>query len=97
MPTYISLVNLTDEGARTIKDDVNRASVGAHIGKEEGVRIITEYWTIGQYDAVMITEARDDEAISRFLLGAAKHGFIRTITMRAFSKEDMERIIKPLA
>jgi uncharacterized protein with GYD domain len=94
MPTYISLVNLTEQGIRTIKDDVNRASVGAHIGQVEGVRIVTEYWTMGAYDAVMILEAPDDETLSRFLLGAGKHGYVRTTTMRAFTKEAMARMLE---
>ena len=97
MPTYISLINLTEQGIRTIKDDVKRASIGATIGQEEGVRVVAEYWTMGAYDAVMITEAPDDEAVSRFLLGAGRQGNIRTMTMRAFTKDDMARMIQQLA
>ncbi len=97
MPTYISLIHLTEQGVRTIKEDVHRESIGSLIGQHEGVKLVSEWWTMGEYDAVMITEAPDDETISRYLLGAGRQGNIRTVTMRAFSKEDMQKILGKLA
>ena len=97
MPVYISLINLTEQGIRSIKEDLDRVRAGAHIGQEEGVRLIAEWWTMGQYDAVMIAEAPDDATMSRFLLGAGRQGNIRTTTLRAFSAEEMEQIVRQLA
>ncbi len=51
---------------------------------------------MGPYDAVMITEAPDDETINRFLLGAGRRGNIRTITMRAFTPDEIARVIERL-
>lgn len=97
MPVYVSLINLTDQGIRTIKDDPNRVQAATEIAKREGVRIIDEWWTMGQYDAVMVAEAPDDETMNRFLLGAARQGNIRTMTMRAFTKDEINRVIQKLA
>lgn len=97
MPVYISLINLTDQGIRTIKDDPNRVQAATDVAKREGVRIIDEWWTMGQYDAVMVAEAPDDETMNRFLLGAARQGNIRTMTMRAFTKDEINRVIQKLA
>lgn len=97
MPVYISLINLTDQGIRTIKDDPNRARAATDIAKREGVTIIGEWWTMGSYDAVMIADAPDDETMNRFLLGAARQGNIRTMTMRAFTQEEISRVIQKLA
>jgi uncharacterized protein with GYD domain len=96
MAVYISLINLTDQGARTIKEDLERVRAATAIGKHEGIKILAEWWTMGQYDAVMITEAPDDETISQFLLGAGRQGNIRTVTMRAFTQQEMEGIIARL-
>lgn len=97
MPTYISLINLTDQGMRSIKDDVNRVRLATQVGKEEKVRIVSEFWTMGQYDAVMICEAPDDDTMTRFLLGAGRQGNIRTVTLRAFSRDEMSGILKSMA
>ncbi len=97
MPVYISLINLTDQGIRTIKEDPNRVRAAAQIAQREGVKILSEWWTMGPYDAVMLTEAPDDESINRFLLGAGRQGNIRTLTMRAFTQDEIAAIIQHLA
>lgn len=97
MPVYISLINLTEQGLHTIKDDVNRVRAAADIGQHEGIRLVGEWWTLGQYDAVMITEAPDEETLSRFLLGAARKGNIRSVTLRAFTQEEIQRILQGLS
>jgi uncharacterized protein with GYD domain len=96
MPVYISLINLTDQGIRTIKDDPNRVKSAARIAEREGVKLLAEWWTMGPYDAIMITEAPDDETINRFLLGAGRQGNIRTLTLRAFTPDEISKIIQKL-
>ena len=96
MPVYISLINLTDQGAKTIKEDAARVRSAAQIAEREGCKLLAEWWTMGPYDAVMITEAPDDETINRFLIGAARQGNIRTITLRAFTPEEIGNILARL-
>ncbi len=97
MPAYIVLINLTDQGIRTIKEDPNRVTQAEQIAQREGVHIVAEWWTMGPYDAVMIAEAPNDETMNRFLLGAGRQGNIRTTTMRAFTKEEIAAILQRLA
>ncbi len=97
MPAYIVLINLTDQGIRTIKDDPKRVMAAAQIAQRENVRIITEWWTMGPYDAVMVAEAPNDETMIRFLLGAGRQGNIRTTTLRAFTQEEITAIVEQLA
>ncbi len=97
MPVYISLINLTDQGIKTIKDDPGRARAAARIAEREGCKLLAEWWTMGPYDAVMIMDAPDDETINRFLLGAGRQGNIRTVTMRAFTPEEIARVIGQLS
>ena len=96
MAVYISLINLTDQGVRTIKDDPGRVKSAAKIAEREGVKLLAEWWTMGPYDAVMIAEAPDDETLNRFLLGAGRQGNIRTVTMRAFSPDEINNILSKL-
>ena len=97
MAVYISLINLTDQGVRTIKDDPGRVRAASKIAEHEGVKVLAEWWTMGPYDAVMIAEAPDDETINRFLLGAGRRGNIRTLTLRAFTPDEMANVISRLA
>ncbi len=61
-----------------------------------GGRIIGIWWTQGQYDGIFIHETPDDETATRLLMSLGKKGNVRTITLRAFSEEETERIIQGL-
>jgi uncharacterized protein with GYD domain len=96
MSAYVSLINFTDQGARAAKDTVNRARAAAQAAKAIGGRFIGVWWLLGAYDLMVIVEAPDDETATRFLLTIGMQGNIRTTTMRAFSEEEMERIVQGL-
>jgi uncharacterized protein with GYD domain len=51
------------------------------------------YWTLGQYDQVCIFEAPDDETAAGVLLSADIMGNIRTQTLRAFTRAEVEKIL----
>ncbi len=96
MSAYITLVNFTDQGIRTVKDTVNRARAAAQAAQAAGGRWIGVWWTLGPYDAVIVSEGPDDDTAMRLLLAAGMQGNVRTTTMRAFSEEEMERIVQGL-
>jgi uncharacterized protein with GYD domain len=52
------------------------------------------YWTIGLYDVVAIMEAPDDESATAALLEIGAQGNVRTTTLRAFDRSEIEAIIK---
>ena len=92
MPTFISLINFTDQGIRTIRDlperwKTSKAAIEAAGGS------IQLYLTMGQYDEVAITEFPTDEAGAIVALTVGSHGNIRTETLKAFSEEEAVKII----
>jgi len=97
MPAYITLFNWTEQGVRNAKETVDRGRAAAQAWKAAGGRMIGIWWTQGQYDGVVITEAPDDETQTRLLIEVGRQGNIRTTTLRAFSEEEMERIVQGLA
>ncbi len=97
MPTYVSLVNFTDQGIRTIRDTLDRAERAAEIAQKHGGRIEQLYWTVGPYDIVVILEAPDDDSATAFLLEAGSMGNIRSTTLRAYNREEMSDIIEKLS
>jgi uncharacterized protein with GYD domain len=93
MAMYVSLVNFTDQGVRTIKDTTKRAKAFVELAQKAGVKVKDLYWTLGRCDLITITEAPDDGAVTALLLSVGALGNVRTETLRAYSAEDMERIL----
>lgn len=96
MVAYIALVNWTEQGAKNAKDTVKRANASKEVVSKAGGRFIGIWWTLGAYDQVVVFEAPDDETATRLLVQIAGQGNIRTMTMRAFSEDEMGRIVQGL-
>jgi uncharacterized protein with GYD domain len=96
MATYIGLTNFTDQGIRSIKETTKRADGVRKAAGKFGVTVKEIFWTLGQYDLVTIFEAPDDASVSAFGLSLAVAGNVRTQTMRAFSKEEMNGILSKM-
>lgn len=93
MPTYVTLINWTDQGVKNFKDTVDRAAKAEEAMGKLGVRFKEIYWTVGQYDIVGIVEAPDEESATAALLAIGSQGNIRTTTLRAFNREETRGII----
>lgn len=97
MPTYVTLINWTDQGVRSAKDTVQRYESAQSAGMKMGVKFTSFHWTMGAFDAVGIVEAPDDATVSRFLLATGALGSVRTTTMRAYAKDEMTQILKGMS
>ena len=97
MATYIALSNFTDQGIRNVKDTTKRAYAVKYAAKKFGANMTQIYWTLGHYDLVAIIEAPDDKSATAFALAIGAAGNIRTETLRAFSKEEMNGILGKMA
>jgi len=93
MPTYVSLINWTDQGIAGFKDTVERAEAGKQLAGKFGGSLKEIYWTIGSYDIVAVSEAPDDESATAFALALSSQGNVRTTTMRAFDADEMRGIV----
>jgi len=97
MATYIALSGFTDQGIRNVKDTTKRADMVRDMAKKLGVTMKEVFWTMGAYDVVVIFEAPDDAAMTAVGLAIGALGFVRTQTLRAFSREEMTTILRKLA
>ncbi len=93
MPAYISLFNFTEQGIKTVKDTVQRAQMVKKQTEAAGGRVIGIWWLTGQYDGIIISEAPDEDTAMRQLIANGMAGNNRTVTMRAFSEDEMTRIL----
>jgi uncharacterized protein with GYD domain len=96
MPTYVALLNWTDQGVRNVRETVDRYEKAAEVAEKHGARFEQNYWTVGPYDIVSIIEAPDDESVTAFLLELNSLGNLRTTTLRAYDREEMSSILERL-
>ena len=94
MATFIGLFNWTEQGVKGYKDSPSRAQSARRELEGVGITIKEIYWTLGPYDMVSIIEAPDDETVTAALLKLGALGNVRTMTMRAFSREEFEGVVK---
>jgi uncharacterized protein with GYD domain len=94
MPTYVVMINWTDQGVKGFKDTVDRYENARDAGREAGVTWRQTYWTLGPYDIVSIIDAPDDETLMAAILNVAGQGNIRTTTLRAFDADGMKAVIE---
>jgi uncharacterized protein with GYD domain len=97
MPTYVILMNWTDQGVRTVRDTVQRREQADGLAERHGARIEQVYWTVGPYDLVTIVEAPDDESATAMLVELGSAGNLRTTTLRAYDREEMSGILQRLS
>ena len=93
MGTYVVLATFTDQGIKTAKDSPKRAEAFKQMAKTFGVTVKDIFWTQGRYDIVAITDAPDELTATALNLSLGSLGNIRTESLRAFSAEDMTKIV----
>jgi uncharacterized protein with GYD domain len=96
MPTYISLVSLTDQGVRDAKAIPERIASTERLFQEMGASLKEIFLVMGEYDYVAVAEAPDDETVARALLSLGARGNVRTLTFRAFKKDEIPKIVHGL-
>ena len=96
MPTYISLIRYTQQGAQNIRESPKRSDAARQAYQSLGGQLREFYLVLGEYDAVVIGEAPDDETAAKFALATGSLGNVRTETLRAFTEEEFRRLISDL-
>ncbi len=93
MPTYVALMDWTEQGVKNFRESVDRYESAKAQFEELGVRLTQVYWTIGEHDLVAIAEADDGETMAAAMLVLGSQGNVRTTTMRALSADAMRAVI----
>ena len=94
MPTYVSLVNWTEQGIKNFRDTVRRAEDARDLIETHGGQQRQMLWTLGEYDLVAVVDFPNDETATAVLLQIGAGGNVRTKTMKAFDAEQMSAIIQ---
>jgi uncharacterized protein with GYD domain len=96
MPHYVSLMRWTSQGIAGLPAWRERVEEGEHIIETAGGKLIGVYVTLGRYDVVEIFEAPDDAVAMEILMKLQRFGAEHTETLRAFTRDEAEAIIRRL-
>ncbi len=96
MAYYVSLIRLTDQGIRAVKDVPQRIVNAERMFQQYGVKLAHIYLTMGRYDYVAVLEADSDEAATKAALALGQLGNVRTETLRAYGRDEIGSLLAGL-
>ncbi len=93
MARYIILSTLTDEGAKTLKNNPGRLKeVNAEL-KNMGVNVLDQYIVLGNFDFLTIIEDGEAE-VTKAIVEMLSRGSIRTATYTAIPVDEFIESLK---
>jgi len=96
MSTYVSLLRYTQQGIADAKNGPARLDAAKEAFRRAGAELKAFYFTMGQYDGVVVLEAPDDAIAARLALSIGAQGNLRTETLRAYSETEYRKIMASL-
>lgn len=96
MPTYVQLLNFTEQGVENIEESPERVEEAKELIESLGGEFIDFYYTLGQYDAIGIADFPDDETYTQFALAVNQQGNATTESLKGFSLEEFDELVDEL-
>ena len=96
MATYIILLRYTPQGIKNIKDSPARIDAARKAFQAAGADFKHWFLTMGEYDAVVIAEAPNDETMAKLILSIGALGNVGTQTLRAFTEAEFRQLVAGL-
>ncbi len=88
MPTFIRLVNLTEQGAKNIQNLPKMIQDARKVMEKYDTKVVHLYTTLGNYDLVAIIDAPDAKSAARVSAEIAAQGNFRAETLAAVTIEE---------
>jgi uncharacterized protein with GYD domain len=85
---FVVLSNLTDEGAKTLKSNPQRVKEVNSELEKMGVKVLSQFVTLGGYDFVNIVDAPDTATVGKAMVELASRGSVRTTTLPAVELDE---------
>jgi uncharacterized protein with GYD domain len=96
VPHYITLMRWTSQGLAGLPGWRERVEDGERTIEEAGGTLVGVYVTLGRFDVVEIFEAPDDDVAVEILMKLQRYGAEHTETLRAFTRDEAEQIVRKL-
>jgi uncharacterized protein with GYD domain len=96
MPTFVGMLSWTDQGVRSVKDTPKRIQAARERAKKLGVDIKHVFLTTGEFDILVIAEAKDGDGMAKMAMMAGAEGNVRARTIRAWTEPEIAKLISEL-
>lgn len=95
MPLYMTQFSYTSEAwAALARNPEDRSEAISRLAESVGGRLVSMYYSFGEYDGLLIIEAPDEKAVASAVLAAVSAGHLRTIkTTTLLSVEDTMEVL----
>jgi len=93
MSHYVALIRYTQQGIAKVKESPARLDTARKAAEKAGGKLHAWYLTMGQYDAVLISEFPNDDVAAKFTLSLGALGNVSTETLKAFTEAEYRKII----
>lgn len=91
MAVFIMLTRLTANGVKTIKDNPGRVQEVNREVEQLGVKVLSQWATLGEYDFVSVVEAPDEKTMAKVSVELGSRGTTSNETMAAIPAEDFTK------
>ncbi len=91
MPTYIMLTKLTSDGVKTIKDNPARVHEVNKEVEQIGVKVVSQWATLGAYDFITVVEAPDEGTMAKLSIEMGSRGSVMNETLTAIEAEEFTK------
>ncbi|MFX1521189.1 MAG: GYD domain-containing protein [Promethearchaeota archaeon] len=91
MPTYIILMNYTNQGIENVKDSLRLIADSTKEWDTMGGKMVHFYSVLGEFDMIAVGEAPNDEVAGTFALKLSLLGGVRTQTLKAFTIKSSQK------
>jgi len=92
MATFITTIQFTDQGVKAIRQTTQRVAAFEELARQLGAKVTHIYWTLGNYDGLIIFDA-GDEAAATLMMRLGADGNVRTKTVRAFTAPEVSKML----
>jgi len=94
MAYYLQLVVLTDKGRRNFEENPEWIKELNKDMELMGVKILTQYALLGQFDFVNIIEAPSDETVAKVAIRLSATGTVQPMTLAAIPLDNLIEALK---
>lgn len=88
MPTYIMLTKLTPDGVKTLKNNPARVQEVNREVEQLGVKVVSQWATLGEYDFVSVIEAPDHKTMAKLSIEMGSRGSVSNETLAAMDAQE---------
>jgi uncharacterized protein with GYD domain len=93
MTTFIMLTRLTSDGVKTIKDNPSRVQEVNKEVEQLGVKVVSQWATLGEYDFVSVVEAPDEKVMAKLSIEMGSRGTVMNETLVAIDVEEFTQAL----